>query len=176
MKVHLLPALLWILTVDTYRDNEVNLNTHLKTITMTTLTSENSTGVNKEGNKVNLPLKYLTATSIMEDKVINTEGEKLGGVKDIMVDITTGKIEYVIIEFGGFLGIGEKFFAIPFKLLTINTEEHAWVLDQKKESLEAAPGFDKDHWPKTNSHEYDLSGAYWGGFMGANTGGGGSGY
>ncbi|MEO7991178.1 MAG: PRC-barrel domain-containing protein [Chryseolinea sp.] len=139
---------------------------------MTTLTSENLTGVNQEGNHPNMPLKYLTATSIMADKVINKEGEKLGGIKDIMVDITTGKIEYIIIEFGGFLGIGEKFFAIPFRLLAVNTNEHAWILDQTKETLEAAPGFDKDHWPKTNSHEFDNSGAYWGSFMGPNTGGG----
>jgi hypothetical protein len=75
-------------------------------------------------------------------------------------------------DFGGFLGIGEKFFAIPYRLLAINTNEHAWVLDQAKEVLEAAPGFDKDHWPKTNSHEFDRSGAYWGDFMGPNTGGG----
>ena len=139
---------------------------------MTTLAKENLTGINQEGNHPNLPLKYLTASSIMSDKVLNKAGDKLGSVKDIMIDITNGQIEYVVIEFGGFLGIGEKFFAIPFRLLSIDTTEEALVLNQSREDLEKAPGFDKDHWPKTNSHEFDLSGAYWGGFMGPNTGGG----
>jgi sporulation protein YlmC with PRC-barrel domain len=138
---------------------------------MTTLSEENQTGINKEGKNTNLPLKYLTASSMMANKVLNKSGEKLGTVNDIMIDITTGKIEYVIIEFGGFLGIGEKFFAIPFKLLAINTNEHAWVIDQARSVLEKAPGFDKDHWPKTNAHEFNSSGAYWGGFMGPNIGG-----
>ena len=139
---------------------------------MTTLAKENLTGINQEGNHPNVPLKYLTATSIMSDKVLNEAGEKLGAVKDIMIDITTGQIEYVVIEFGGFLGIGEKFFAIPFRLLAIDTSEEALVLNQSKEVLEKAPGFDKDHWPKTNNHEFELSNTYWGGFMGPNTGGG----
>ena len=138
---------------------------------MSTLTQENETGINNEGKHPNSPLKYLTASSIMSDKVINGSGEKLGSIKDIMIDITTGKIEYLVIECGGFLGMGEKFFAIPFRLLGINTEEHAFTLNQDKETLEKAPGFDKDHWPNTNSHEYDTSNVYWGGFMGANTGG-----
>jgi hypothetical protein len=89
-----------------------------------------------------------------------------------MIDLSTGKIEYVVIEFGGFLGIGEKFFAVPFKLLQVDSVKEVCILDQEKEVLENAPGFDRDHWPKTNSHEFDNASRYWGGFMGANTGGG----
>lgn len=138
---------------------------------MTTLSKENLTGVNHEGAHPNSPLKYLTVTSIIKNKVHNRDGEKLGDIKDIMIDLTTGQIEYVVVEFGGFLGIGEKFFAIPFRLIEFDTVEEACVLDQSRETLEKAPGFDKDHWPKTNSHEFDNSGRYWGSFMGQNTGG-----
>src|SRR6187402_2233474 len=105
---------------------------------MTTLAKENLTGINQEGNHPNVPLKYLTASSIMSDKVLNKAGDKLGSVKDIMIDITNGQIEYVVIEFGGFLGIGEKFFAIPFRLLSIDTTEEALVLNQSREDLEKA--------------------------------------
>jgi len=139
---------------------------------MTTLSKENQTGVNHGAPHANDPLRYLTATSILADKVHNKEGEKLGDIKDIMIDVTTGKIEYFVIEFGGFLGIGEKFFAVPFGLLKIDTANEAYVLDQHRETLEKAPGFNKDHWPKTNSHEFDSSNLYWGGFMGQNTGAG----
>jgi len=138
---------------------------------MTTLSKENLTGINEDGAHPNVPLRFLTATSIMKDKVYNRYEEKLGDIKDIMIDIATGKIEYVVIEFGGFLGVGEKFFAVPFRLLAVDTEKEAFILDQKRETLENAPGFDKDHWPKTNSHDFDGYSSYWGEFMGPNTGG-----
>ena len=86
-----------------------------------------------------------------------------------MLDIQGGTIEYVVIEMGGFLGIGEKFFAVPFSLLALDPVNEAFILNQSRETLEAAPGFDKDHWPETNAH-VESSGTYWGGFMGANTG------
>ena len=137
---------------------------------METLEKDNATGENHEGKRANTPLRLLTATSIMGDKVFNRSNEKLGDIKDIMIDITDGKIEYLIIEFGGFLGVGEKFFAVPFKLLEVDTEKEAFILNQKREVLAKAPGFDKDHWPETNSHAIQQSNAYWGGFMGANSG------
>ena len=66
---------------------------------------DNLSGINHEGPAINRPLKYLTATSIIGDHVHNLEDEHIGTIKDIMIDIITGKIDYYIIEFGGFLGI-----------------------------------------------------------------------
>jgi len=102
---------------------------------------------------INSPLKYLTASSIIGDNVKNNEGEHLGKIKDIMLDIRLGKIEYYVIEFGGFLGIGEKFFAIPARLLEIDPAEKIFRFNEKKETLARAPGFDKHHWPETNEHK-----------------------
>jgi len=131
---------------------------------------DNFTGKNHEGAHANTPLRFLTASSIMSNKVYNFERENLGSVKDIMIDLIDGKIEYVIVEFGGFLGIGEKFFAVPFQLLEVDEEKEAFIFNQSRETLENAPGFDKDHWPETNSHYMNDVGEYWGGFMGPNTG------
>jgi sporulation protein YlmC with PRC-barrel domain len=117
--------------------------------------TDNLTGANSEGTYPNLPLKCLTATSIIGDKVRNKEDEDLGQVKDIMINVNTGAIEYYIIEFGGFLGIGEKFFAIPFGLLTVDPVKQVFIFDQQREKLGKAPGFDKDHWPETNLHYYE---------------------
>lgn len=121
---------------------------------------DNLTGENEEGLLPNLPLKCLTATSIIGDKVRNPQGENLGAIKEIMLNVRTGKVEYYVIEFGGFLGIGEKFFAIPFELLTIDPENQVFIFDQPKAKLESAPGFDKLHWPETNIHYYDAD-AHW---------------
>jgi sporulation protein YlmC with PRC-barrel domain len=133
------------------------------------LENENSTGRNRKGN-ANRPVKVLTATSIIGDKVENAKGEDIGKIKDIMIDIHYGKIEYVVIEFGGFLGFGEKLFAIPFSALKLNTRNEDFVLDVDKKFLDSAPGFDKYLWPETNGHYFDVN-AYWGNFMGPNIGG-----
>lgn len=136
----------------------------------TALEHDNLTGENHEGHYANTPVKHLTTASIIGDKVYNGIDEDLGKISELMVNVHDGRIEYVVIEFGGFLGIGEKYFAVPFKALKIDTERHAFVLNQKKEVLENAPGFDKDHWPETNSHIMEKTNSYWGSFMGPNTG------
>lgn len=147
------------------------METMEKDIVETTLEQENLTGENHGRKHANTPAKYLTASTIIGDKVYNNLNENLGDIKDIMLNVEDGKIEYVIIEFGGFLGIGEKYFAVPFRALAIDTSRHAFVLGQKREVLENAPGFDKDHWPETNSHAMQTTQRYWGSFMGPNTGG-----
>lgn len=134
------------------------------------LEKDNLTGVNHGGHHPNTPVKYLTSSSIVGNKVCNHLGEHLGKVKEIMLDINEGKISYMVIEFGGFMGIGDKYFAVPFETLAIDTEHHTFILNQRREVLENAPGFDKEHWPETNSHALRSSSAYWGNFMGPNTG------
>jgi sporulation protein YlmC with PRC-barrel domain len=125
---------------------------------------DNLTGVNQEGFYPNRPLRYLTATSIVGDKVYNPAGEHLGVIKDIMIDLASGTIDYFIIEFGGFLGIGIKYFAIPFSLLKVDPDNKRFLFAQSKEELSKAPGFDIDHWPDTNIHLEEVN-EYWN-FMG----------
>lgn len=119
---------------------------------MNQFSEDNLTGVNHEGSTANIPLQYLTASSIIGDKVRNLQEEDMGEIKDIMIDIATGKIDYLVIEFGGFLGIGVKYFAVPFHVLTVDTAQEGFIFNQPKEILENAPGFDKDQWPNTNNH------------------------
>ena len=131
---------------------------------MNTLLEDNLTGINHGALFSNTPLKYLTASSIIGDKVLNEKDEHMGVIRDIMLDVSSGKIDYYVIEFGGFLGIGIKYFAIPFNLLSIDAEKKVFIFNQKKEVLEKAPGFDLEHWPDTNLH-FDQVYSYWS-FMG----------
>jgi hypothetical protein len=64
-----------------------------------------------------------------------------------MINVTTGDVDYAVVSFGGFLGIGNKLFAVPLQAFTLDTEEKNMILDVSKERLEGAPGFDKGHWP-----------------------------
>jgi sporulation protein YlmC with PRC-barrel domain len=126
-----------------------------------TYEADNLTGVNHEGVDANKPVERLTATTIIGDNVINVRGDKLGKIDNLMINLNTGKIEYVVLDFGSFLGIGGKLFAIPFSELRIKTSEHAFILDRDKAYLKSSPGFDKDHWPDTNDRYYeDVNGYY----------------
>jgi sporulation protein YlmC with PRC-barrel domain len=91
--------------------------------------------------------RVLSASSLASDSVKNKLGEDLGSVKEIMIDIPSGRIAYAVLSFGGFLGIGNKLFAIPWEVLTVDEDRKCLVLDADKATLEKAPGFDKDHWP-----------------------------
>ncbi len=64
-----------------------------------------------------------------------------------MLDMRTGRVSYAVLSFGGFLGMGEKLFAVPWNALTLDTANKRFVLNVEKASLENAPGFDKDQWP-----------------------------
>ncbi|HWP17982.1 MAG TPA: PRC-barrel domain-containing protein [Burkholderiaceae bacterium] len=91
--------------------------------------------------------RLMTADTLSGDKVVNRQGETLGTIDDIMLDVPRGRIAYAVMSSGGFLGLGDKLFAIPWNALTLDTERKCFVLDADKEFFKNAPGFDKDHWP-----------------------------
>lgn len=124
---------------------------------------DNRTGTNQEGPDANRPLERLTATSIIGDKVENIQGEDLGTIDNLMINVHTGRVEYAVLEFGSVLGIGGKLFAIPFKEMRVAQGRHVFIVDRDKDYLRMSPGFDKDHWPDTNDHCYygDVD-SYWG--------------
>jgi len=91
--------------------------------------------------------KVLAADTLTGDTVVNRQKEDLGKIEHLMIDVQTGRVAYAVLSFGGFLGMGDKLFAIPWSALAIDTGEKQFVLEVDKKSLESAPGFDKAHWP-----------------------------
>ncbi len=89
----------------------------------------------------------LSASTITGDEVCNMQEEKLGKIQDVMLDIAEGKIRYVVLASGGFLGMGDRLFAVPWKALKLDKENERFMLDVDVDRLKNAPGFDKDHWP-----------------------------
>ena len=89
----------------------------------------------------------LSASSLKGDNVVNHQGEDLGKIEEIMIDLDRGRVAYVVLSFGGFLGMGDKLFAIPWQAFTVDTTQKRLVLNADKELLEKAPGFDKNNWP-----------------------------
>jgi hypothetical protein len=73
--------------------------------------------------------------------------DNLGKIEEVMLDKESGRVAYAVLACGGFLGIGEKLFAIPWHAFHYDPEQKAFLLDADKEKLKNAPSFDKDHWP-----------------------------
>jgi sporulation protein YlmC with PRC-barrel domain len=84
---------------------------------------------------------------IIDSQVYNLQGEKLGKIKDLVLDIDTGSIVYAVLDFGGFMGIGEKHFLVPWKSFATLPSEGIFYLDKSKEQLKNASGFDKTKTP-----------------------------
>jgi len=99
------------------------------------------------GNGGKTAVNMLSADTITGDDVCNLKGDKLGTIQDIMLDIPTGTIRYAVLSSGGFLGMGDRLFAVPWSALELDAEHKRFTLDVDVERLKAAPGFDKDAWP-----------------------------
>ncbi len=96
----------------------------------------------------------LSSSTMNGTDVVNLAGESLGNIKDLMIDTSTGDVSYAVLSFGGFLGMGDKYFAIPWQSLTVDTVKEHIVLNVDKERLKNAPGFAKDHWPGSADDYY----------------------
>lgn len=112
--------------------------------------------------------RVLSSGTISGNSVINPQGDDLGKIEDIMLDQNEGKVAYAVLSFGGFLGMGDKLFAIPWDALAVDQEEERFILDVDREVLENAPGFDKDNWPDfadpqwgRQIHDYYGTTPYW---------------
>ena len=100
------------------------------------------------GKKVGVA-KSFRASQLTGLNVKNSEGESLGTVEDIVMDVESGKVAYVALSFGGLFGVGDKLFAVPYRQMKFmhGKDEMYFVLNVPKDRLKAAPGFNKSNWP-----------------------------
>jgi len=107
--------------------------------------------------------RTLGATSLLSDKVVNLAGDSIGKLEELMIDVLTGRVAYAVLSFGGFLGFGDKLFALPWSAITVDEVNQQLIVNISKAELEAMEGFDKNHWPDLGDLEY-ATGVYrqWG--------------
>ena len=105
-------------------------------------------GTKKKGDNIKVE-KVFRASTIKGMGVYNLEGAKVGTVDELVIDIEKGQVVYAALSVGGFLGVGDKLFAIPWREFTLEVGEEGkfFRVDVTKEKLEKAEGFDKDAWP-----------------------------
>jgi len=112
--------------------------------------------VSKPGEQPARVATAFKASTLMGMEVKNTKDEKVGTISELVVDAPSGRIRYAALSVGGFLGIGDKLFAVPWKSLVLSHQSNGafFVLDVNKERLRNAPGFSKDHWPDVGDPKF----------------------
>ncbi|HSD73586.1 MAG TPA: PRC-barrel domain-containing protein [Steroidobacteraceae bacterium] len=112
--------------------------------------------------------EVMAASTLTGNDVMNSQGENLGDIKAIMLDVPRGRVAYAVLSFGGILGAGDKLFAVPWGALKLDTDNKCFLLEVDKDQLKEAPGFDKDHWPSmadvqwaSQVHRYYRTQPYW---------------
>lgn len=106
------------------------------------------------------------ATSFYARTVVDPAGEVVGSISDLMLDLDRGCVAYAVVATGGFLGVGERLFAVPWRALRAMGQH--FVLECERSAFETAPAFDRDHLPLTAAngwhervHAHYHSRPYW---------------
>jgi sporulation protein YlmC with PRC-barrel domain len=102
-------------------------------------------------------MHIVSASSLTGNQVKNADDENIGTIKHIMLDVERGRIAYALLDFGGFLGIGNKLFPIPWQALELDPDNGEYFLNIDKETLENAEGFDESDWPDMTDQKWHSS-------------------
>ena len=93
-------------------------------------------------------------TQYIGSTVKNLEGDTLGKVENLLLDLSAGRVIAVVVSSGGFLGIGDELSAVPPGVLRSSPDNRSLVLDASKETLSQAPHFKAGEWPDFSGPAY----------------------
>jgi sporulation protein YlmC with PRC-barrel domain len=106
-----------------------------------------------------LPAALGRVSDIKGIHVYAKDGEELGEVQELVLDLHGGCVRYAVLSFGGFLGIGDKYFAVPWHAMTLNRtddRDQHFVINIDAERLKGAPGFSQDKWPDFANEKFSV--------------------
>ena len=86
-------------------------------------------------------------TTLVGYAVYNHRGEEVGDIKDVMLEVRSGKVAYALLSFRAIVGLGEKVFPVPWRALTFDGENRRFLLKIDKHRLADAPGYHKNRSP-----------------------------
>lgn len=104
----------------------------------------------KGGIAVNETERLIASDKVEGTAVYNRTGEALGSVYNVMIDKYSGQVAYAVMSFGGFLGIGERYHALPWKALDFDPRLGGYVADVTRDQLARAPSYASDEAPWDN--------------------------
>lgn len=114
-------------------------------------TNINTNNTPNEGIHAESNINLMSACNLLRYKIFNNNEEIMGNIKDIVFSLKNGRISYVILSFGSFLGMREKLMAIPLTALKFDYEKEYFTLNMAKSRLDNPLVFDNDNWPDMTS-------------------------
>lgn len=106
--------------------------------------------------------RLISSDKVGGTSVYSTSGEKLGSVDHLMIGKRSGRVEYAVMSFGGFLGMGEKYHPLPWDALDYDTDRDGYVVDTNREQLEKAPTFERGNEPEWDRNYGETVYTYYG--------------
>lgn len=85
--------------------------------------------------------RLISSDKVEGTRVYNPRGDRLGSIRNFMVNKQSGQVEYAVMEFGGILGIGNEYYPLPWDLLSYDAKQGGYVVDLEKDKLEGAPRY-----------------------------------
>src|SRR5580658_7680357 len=98
--------------------------------------------------------RLISSEKVEDTAVYNRNGDRLGTVDHLMIDKYTGQVEYAVMSFGGFLGIGESYNPLPWHMLNYNTGLGGYCVDLDRSRLERAPRYTPSSLPDWTDRGY----------------------
>jgi hypothetical protein len=105
-------------------------------------------------------LNLISADKVVGTAVYNRMGESLGSVYGLMLNKLNGRVAYAIMSFGGFLGMGESYHPLPWRVLTYDPKMGAYVVDLDRNRLENAPKYTRANEPDWTTYPADIDAYY----------------
>ncbi len=90
--------------------------------------------------------EVITSRAITGKTVKNPDQKDLGTVHNLILDMKSGRVAFLVLSTGGIFGIGEKFIPVPWEAYSGVTDEDIVTIDVTRETLESAPSYDRDSW------------------------------
>ncbi len=99
--------------------------------------------------------RLISSDKVAGRRVENPNGDNLGHIEDVMIDKVTGQVDYAVLNYGSFLGVGGRLFAMPWAMMKYDRQRDAYVVGIPEETLKNAPSFDAAQaWPDMGDHAF----------------------
>src|ERR1700758_432259 len=85
--------------------------------------------------------RLISSDKAVGTAVYNRQGEHLGSVYNLMIDKYSGQVAYAVMSFGGFLGMGESYHPLPWRMLKYDVRQGGYVVDVDRRRLAEAPSY-----------------------------------
>ncbi|HEX8366795.1 MAG TPA: PRC-barrel domain-containing protein [Allosphingosinicella sp.] len=101
-----------------------------------------------QGLPIDETSRLIASNKVEGTPVYSRDRHRLGSIYNFMVDKVSGQAEYAVLRYGGFLGMGQRYYPLPWRVLTYHRDAGGYVIDMLARDFEDAPSFDRDSEPE----------------------------